>query len=525
MFGRPLSARDRAPRLLALVDSVFDRIYGAVANPLYQSGNLVVACLVVMVATGLYLLFAYRTEAPYDSVRDLANDPWLGAWIRSLHRYAADLAAIATAVHCLRLFLQGRTSGPRTLAWTSGVLLAGFLLVSGWTGIVLRWDLEAQVFATEGARLLDRLPVFSEPLSRTFADPARVGRAFFFMNLVAHVALPIGIGLFLWVHTARLARPKLFPPRLLFGTLVVLLLALSVVWPAPLLGPADLLRVPGRVPVDSFYGFWIPLARLQPPLHHLAVWAGGFLGLLSVPWWWRPRREAGTEPSRVDERLCTGCSQCYFDCPFEAIAMVPRTAGRGSELVARVDPERCVSCGICAGSCAPMGIGPPGRTGRDQLEALRALLEGMRVGPDRVLAFSCRNGLDRDRRLVGLEGVSVLTVHCVGAVHTSVIEAALRRGFGGVFLLGCPIRNCIYREGTQWLIERTLHGREAELKDRVDRRRVEIGQFGAGDSREAAAAVAAFRRRVLELVPEASPEPPEFDSECKRPASPRASAG
>ena len=44
-------------------------------------------------------------------------------------------------------------------------------------------------------------------------------------------------------------------------------------------------------------------------------------------------------------------------------------------MVARVDPDLCVSCGICAGSCAPMVVGPPGRSGRDQLAQVRANLD------------------------------------------------------------------------------------------------------------------------------------------------------
>ena len=33
-------------------------------------------------------------------------------------------------------------------------------------------------------------------------------------------------------------------------------------------------------------------------------------------------------------------------------------------LIARVDPHLCVSCGICAGSCAPMGVGPDPESAR-----------------------------------------------------------------------------------------------------------------------------------------------------------------
>lgn len=58
-------------------------------------------------------------------------------------------------------------------------------------------------------------------------------------------------------------------------------------------------------------------------------------------------------------------------------------------MVAIVDPSLCVSCGICAGSCAPMSVGPPGRMGRDQLPRVRAFLAEHEPGPDRVVLAAC----------------------------------------------------------------------------------------------------------------------------------------
>src|SRR5690606_30731566 len=98
---------------------------------------------------------------------------------------------------------------------------------------------------------------------------------------------------------------------------------------------------------------WLPFVRQVPPG---VAWLVGVViagGLLMVPWLTRPRSDKASPTSTVDPQLCTGCTQCSIDCPFTAITMVPRTDGR-AELLAEVDPARCVSCGICAGSCAPM---------------------------------------------------------------------------------------------------------------------------------------------------------------------------
>ncbi|KAA3420874.1 cytochrome b N-terminal domain-containing protein, partial [Streptococcus pneumoniae] len=63
---------------------------------------------------------------------------------------------------------QARSWGPRLLAWVTGSVLLLVFLVCGWTGYVMVWDVQAQVLATEGARILDVLPILSEPISRTF---------------------------------------------------------------------------------------------------------------------------------------------------------------------------------------------------------------------------------------------------------------------------------------------------------------------------------------------------------------------
>lgn len=107
----------------------------------------------------------------------------------------------------------------------------------------------------------------------------------------------------------------------------------------------------------------------------------------------------------VEEKHCTGCSQCYQDCPFDALSMVEREIpSRVTDVVARVDPALCVSCGICSGSCAPMGLGPPLRTGRDQLGDAETFLERHAPGPAEVVVFACREGLGGHPGFAGRPG-------------------------------------------------------------------------------------------------------------------------
>jgi coenzyme F420-reducing hydrogenase delta subunit/NAD-dependent dihydropyrimidine dehydrogenase PreA subunit len=483
-------------RVLARVDALVNRIYSSRYNPLYHSGAITVGLLVVLLITGLYLLLFYRLGAPYQSVARLNEQVWAGRWLRGLHRFASDAAVLAAVVHAFRMYAQRRTWGPRALAWVSGVVLLGVILVSGWTGYVLVWDTHAQLLAAEGARLLDAVPIFSEPISRSFTGERELPSAFFFVNLFAHIALPLSVGVFLWVHVARLSRPVLLPARPVLWGSIVALTAAAVLWPLPMAAPADLLRVPRNVPLDWFFSFWLPVTERMPAG---LVWAAGavlFGVAVAVPWLTRPRVSALPAPAVVNERACTGCEQCVRDCPYDAIEMVARTDGRAG-LLARVKTELCTSCGICIGSCPPMAIGALGVTARDQVAEVRAFLASEQPAASDVVIVGC--GWSAAAAEAQRTGARLLSVPCVGAMHSSTVELLLRGGAGGVLVVGCPEHDGRTREGVTWTSERLFDGRQAELKERVDRSRVRLVQASIGEGARLHEAVTSFAAEIEAL--------------------------
>lgn len=502
-------------RLVTGLDAALTWLYGWERNPVHQAGTVAVAMLLVMLVTGLYLVLYYRVGSPAASVASLAADPWLGGWMRTLHRYASDLFIIAAALHALRMFAQDRSWGPRTLAWVSGLFLFGAGLVCAWTGFVMAWDTFGERLALEGGRLFDVLPIFSEPLSRIFSGEGPVPSAFFFVNLFIHIALPLGLGAGLWLHVSRLARPALLPPKRLMWGIIGALTVASILLPAPLGPAADPLLLPASTPTDLVAAWWLPISERLPA----GVAWGSMIALsivaLLVPRLTRRAREARWAPSTVDPRLCTGCNQCPQDCPWDAITMVARTNDRPT-LLAQVNPSRCVSCGICAGSCAPMGVGPPGRSGRDQLTELREIgLPALAAsGTVPIIAVCCGQAPPAHLSALRSRGAHIHTVTCVGNLHSSVIELFARNGAPGVIVYGCPPRDCVGREGPKWLRERLFNNREAELQPRVDRQRVRIATLAPGDL---AGTLTAFDRFRHELAALAIPEPErdlEIDTLC-----------
>jgi ferredoxin len=466
-------------------------VYSSRYNPLYRTGTLAALFLTIALVTGLYLIFFYEIGRPYESMVSIQNDPLLGRWIRALHRYASDGAVVAVALHVLRLLVHGKTWGPRTLAWVTGILLAGMMFLSAITGFVLVWDELGQKVAVAGARMLRLLPLFPEPPDRAFVGEKPVPSQFFFMNLFLHVAVPLGMICFLWLHTTKLARAAWFPERRVVWATLAGFVVLSIAWPAPLPPGADLLTIPGRADTDWFYAFWLPLAD-GSPLAGLAVVAVLAAALVIVPWLLRPRQAQRPTPAVVDPEKCEGCQQCFMDCPYDAIEMIAGKYPDKHPLRANVLPDLCVSCGLCAGSCASLAIGPEARTAGHQLAAARQLVSASTAPERTTLLVACRNNdgvADRLRvRFGGDASMQAFPVDCAGTLHPGTVSY-LAGHFQRTIIVACPPQNCVHREGTSLADARILRERKPAIPGRIAGQAVRLVQCSAAEWPEIVAAL------------------------------------
>jgi ferredoxin len=324
--------------------------------------------------------------------------------------------------------------------------------------------------------MLRLLPLFPEPPDRAFVGERPVPSQFFFMNLFLHVAVPLGMIAFLWLHTARLARAAWFPERkVVVGTLAGLVL-LSLTWPAPLPAGADLLAIPGRVEADWFYAFWIPVAHTSP-LAGLASAALVTGLLLAVPWLWRPAADRRPGPAFVDPETCEGCQQCFKDCPYDAIVMVAGKYPERHPLRADVQASLCVSCGLCAGSCSSLAIGPPGRTARHQLASARQVLAGAGDAGAKTLVIACRHndGVpgNLQRRFAADAATAFFDVDCVGTLHPGTVSY-LAGHFGGTVIVRCPPSRCVNREGPALADARILMEQRPAIPGRIASQSVRV---------------------------------------------------
>jgi len=469
---------------------ILDKLYRSEYNPLYRSGTLAVGMLLVLLITGLYLVFFYNVSTPYESVARIQSQVWLGRWIRAMHRYATDIAIVATVFHVLQILIQGRSWGPRILAWISGMILLGALMFSTWTGYVMVWDAHGQWLAEEGAKMGATIPFLRDTVIRTFGGAEPITGSFFFMNLFLHVAIPLVMVLGIWIHTAHLAKPRWMPHAATFAPMIAVLLLISVIVAAPMLPKADLLRLTGRMPVDVFSSFWLPLSDVIGSGVALGIMAALSLLALLVPWWWQGNRTTG--PAVVDTESCIGCSKCSRDCPFEAITMTPRTDG-SRLLLSVVSADRCAQCGLCVASCDDNAITLPGLTLTAQKQEIDALMATATKRDESMPALVyCHTNPGIERSLARLRGqFPGLICHrmsCAGVVHADAMSHLLK-SVPGVLMVTCPGENCANRWGHELALGRMTNRRKPGLENPDDQVRLRVIALSGHEYRAMAAAL------------------------------------
>ncbi len=442
-------------------------------NPFGQLGAIANTTLLIAVASGIILLCWYSPSVhqAYASLETIRQSSWLGQLMRSIHRYSSDGCLFFVLMHAARIVCQRRITGPRWLAWGTGLLLLSLLWMIGWTGYWLVWDVRGQHAALGTARFFDALPIFAEPLSRSFLTDAMVPSLLFFLIFFVHMLAPLAVGIGIWLHLARVNRARFIADRYMTAAILVSLVILSAIFPAHSETAAAMAIKAPRFTVDAWY-LW-PFA-LTDRLQGGALWAiflcGGMAGL-SAPWWMAKRARSPQGESwraHVDLPRCMGCTLCAQDCPFNAITMAPRTDGRKFQVQSVVDPNLCVGCGICTGACDSQAINLPILESREVEKHLSAWVDSEKSrAATPYIAFCCGESAGA----LAFPGYRVQTVPCASWVTAIMVERLLKRGAQGILIVGCGEADPLAREGHKWLDQR-LQGRREPAFTSTDSARV-----------------------------------------------------
>ena len=127
----------------------------------YWLGGITLACALVLIATGILLMFYYHPSVPqaYRDMKELAFVVENGMFLRNLHRWAAHLMVFAAFLHMLRVFYHRAYRPPRQFNWVVGVVLLLVTLLLSYTGYLLPWDQLAFWGVSVGTNMAKEAPL------------------------------------------------------------------------------------------------------------------------------------------------------------------------------------------------------------------------------------------------------------------------------------------------------------------------------------------------------------------------------
>lgn len=173
-------------------------------------GGLSFTTFLVLIVSGLLLLFYYRPASPgaYESIQFLEASVWGGRYLRSLHRFASHTLLVLIALHTLRVILTGAYRHPRHGTWVVGALILFLAVASAYTGYLLPLDQLAYWAGQTGMELVRLMP-FGEAL-RSLLVPDHIGGPLSLLRFYAfHIAvLPVLMLSLIVMHFFRIRRKK-----------------------------------------------------------------------------------------------------------------------------------------------------------------------------------------------------------------------------------------------------------------------------------------------------------------------------
>ncbi len=172
--------------------------------PFYYAGSIVAFLAILQGITGLLLAFHYVPSAvgdpgtptqAYTSVQNIMKSIPLGALIRGIHQWGANLLVAALVIHAFWAFFRSPYRVGREISWLLGAVSLGVALAYSFSGYLLPWDQLGYWAATISVQIMRSIPVLGDLIAKillggTTLSPVTLVRMYFYhVSLLPVVAI------------------------------------------------------------------------------------------------------------------------------------------------------------------------------------------------------------------------------------------------------------------------------------------------------------------------------------------------
>jgi len=196
----------KQPLLSTLNDHLID--YPTPSNISYwwSFGSLAGICLIVQIATGIFLAMHYTPHVDYAflSVEHIMRDVEGGWFLRYAHANGASMFFIVVYFHMFRGLYYGSYASPRELVWIVGVVILLLMILTAFIGYVLPWGQMSFWGATVITSLASAIPIVGDEITHWLWGGFSVDNATLNRFFSLHYLLPFIIAGASIVHIAAL---------------------------------------------------------------------------------------------------------------------------------------------------------------------------------------------------------------------------------------------------------------------------------------------------------------------------------
>ena len=172
-------------------------------NYTFCLGGAAFTLFIMLLLSGLLLSLYYvpSERDAFNSIVRLQREVRFGWFVRSFHKWSANLLIITIMLHTIRVFLYKAYRPPRELNWIAGSLTLIMAFASAFTGYLLPWNQKAYWATEVGTSMADTVPFIGKYLLYLVRGGEDVTGVTLIRFYAMHVLyLPFLMFVILWAH-------------------------------------------------------------------------------------------------------------------------------------------------------------------------------------------------------------------------------------------------------------------------------------------------------------------------------------